>query len=189
MNTLTIQLYPSLLRPAAFLLAGHASSAIQPADLLHMAMEKLYRRPAAEIRNEAAAFSGLVRTIMQRTLVDEVRKSGARRRPDLLRANPLEAAADIQEESENPVCSDVREALTILGRRDPAAANLLWAHYLECRTFKEHCTRLGRSAPAISRRLTAALAALRSIVELEFGRQFQRGSSNHNATSEVPRHA
>src|SRR5262245_41145242 len=75
MNTITTQLYPALLRQAACLLVGASSSlAMQPADLLHAAVEKICRGGPEAVIEEPAAFTGLVRTVMQRTLIDEHRR-------------------------------------------------------------------------------------------------------------------
>lgn len=166
MNTLTTQLYPSLLRHAALLLAGHtAAAAMQPADLLHMAVERLCTRPPAEIREHPAEFTGLLRTIMQRTLIDELRRVNTTRRPDLCRAAVLDEAAEIPAENTVAIRAAVLESLTILESRDPAAAALLRMRYLEGRTGVEISAHCGLSTPVISRGLSAALAALREIFD------------------------
>lgn len=164
MNALTTQLYPALLRHAALLLAGHAAAqAMQPADLLHMAVERLCTRPPLEIREHPAEFTGLVRTIMQRTLINEFRKASAFRRPDLSRAALLDEAAEIPAENSLATRSSLLEALSLLASQDPDAAALLRLYYLEGRTGVEIAAQFGVSTPVISRRLSTALAALREI--------------------------
>ena len=164
MNALTAQLYPALLRHAALLLAGHtAAQAMQPADLLHMAVERLCTRPPAEIREHPAEFTGLVRTIMQRTLINEFRKASAIRRPNLSRAALLEEAAGVPEENTMAARFSLMESLSLLASQDADAAELLRLYYLEGRTGAEIAARLCVSTPAISRRLSVALTALRGI--------------------------
>jgi RNA polymerase sigma factor (sigma-70 family) len=168
MNSLTTQLYSSLLRHAALLLAGHTSAAaMQPADLLHMAVERLCSRPPALIEQHAGRFTGLMRTIMQRTLIDELRRFRTARRPDLCSAAMLEEAEEVPGDNTGAAYATVHEALNVLGSADPAAAALLRMRYLEGRTGVELAARFHVSTPVISRRLAAALAALRKIMETE----------------------
>ena len=164
MNALTTQLYPALLRHAALLLSGNAAAqAMQPADLLHMAVERLCTRPPAEIREHPAEFTGLVRTIMQRTLFNEFRRAGAVRRPDLCQAVHLDAAAEIPAENTDATRSSLLEALSLLASSDAAAAALLRMYYFEGLTGVEIAAQFGVSPPVISRRISSALAALREI--------------------------
>ncbi len=166
MNTLTTQLYHSLLRHAALLLAGHtAAHAMQPADLLHMAVERLCSRPPAHIRKHPAQFTGLMRTVMQRTLIDELRKLSVARRPDLFSAVPLEDAGEIPADATSFIRAAIHEALAMLESRDPAAAALIRLHFLEGRSGVELASRFGKSTAWVSRHLSAALIALRSIFE------------------------
>jgi RNA polymerase sigma factor (sigma-70 family) len=165
MNPFT-QHYPSLLRQAALLLSGSAASqAMQPSDLLHMAMEKLCRRPPAQIEEHPCKFNGLLRTIMQRTLVDEKRKSRASRRPDLSAAYPLEDALHIAAEPASAgMAGAVREALVMLESENASAAELLRLHFLEGRTGLEIAAASGLSTACISRRLSHAVLALRQVM-------------------------
>ena len=166
MNPLTTQLYPSLLRHAAVLLSGHtAAAAMQPADLLHMAVERLCSRPPAQIREHPAEFTGLMRTIMQRTLIDELRRMSTARRPDLCSAALLEEAKDIPANSPATSRNALHEALALLESRDPSAAELICLHWLEGRTGVELAAIFNVSTVTISRRLSAALAALRDTCE------------------------
>ncbi len=164
MNALTSQLYPSLLRHAALLLTGHtATAALQPADLLHMAIERLWTRPPMEIREHPGEFTGLMRTVMQRMLLNELRKAGAARRPDLSRAALLEEAVEIPAGNNATLAAGVLEALSILESQNSGAAVLLRKYYLEGLTGVEIAARLGTSSAVISRRLSSALTALREI--------------------------
>jgi len=164
MNPLTTQLYPTLLRHAALLLSGSAAAqAMQPGDLLHMAVERLYTRPPAEIREHPSEFTGLVRTVMQRMLLNELRKAGAARRPDLSRAARLEEAFDIPAGNSASTGSGALEALSLLESQNADAAALLRMYYLEGLTGVEIAARLGTSSAAVSRRLANAIGELREI--------------------------
>jgi DNA-directed RNA polymerase specialized sigma24 family protein len=169
MHSLTVQLYPALLRQAAILLSGSAAAhAMQPADLLHMAVEKLCRRPPAHIEEQPALFTGLLRTIMQRTLADELRKSRAARRPDLTAACPLEDAWHVSDPAAETTSGNyVRESLDGLEQQNAAAARLLRLHYFEGRSGVELANGTGLSTACISRRLSAALCELRAVIERE----------------------
>lgn len=163
MNALTAQLYPSLLRQAALLLSGStAAQALQPADLLHMAVEKLYRHPPAHI--ETPQFPGLVRTIMQRALIDEQRRASAARRPDLAMAAPLEEAWNVAAESSAQTYGDLHEALAQLADRNADAAGLLRRHFFEGHSGVEIAAELQRSTGSVSRRLSSAILALRDVL-------------------------
>ena len=164
MHFFTHQHYPALLRQAAMLLSGSAAAqAMQPSDLLHMAVEKLCRRPSLHIEEQPGKFHGLMRTVMQRTLIDERRRCRAARRPDLHNACPLEEALHItagQSALPDLICA-VQEALAGLAAQNAPAAELLRLHFLEGRTGVEIAAAFGLSTGCISRRLTAAVLALR----------------------------
>ncbi len=163
MNTLTTQLYPALLRQAACLLMGtSASFAMQPADLLHTAVEKICRRGEARIIAHPAAFSGLVRMVMQRTLIDEHRRSSAARRPPPALATPLDEAAEIAAPEND--CADkeaVHHALNALAADDPDAARVVRGLFIEEKTARELAAELSISPATVRRRWTAAAAWLR----------------------------
>ena len=164
MNAIIPQVYPSLLRHAALLLAGHtAAASLQPADLLHMAVERLCSRPALHIEAHPARFCGLMLTVMKRTLIDEHRKLHATRRPPPGHALPLEEAANLAVKF-STAHDIVHEALDLLAATDTAAATLLRRHWLEGRTNADLAAQSGISNASMSRRLTSALVALRRLV-------------------------
>ena len=163
MNLLTTQLYPALLRQAACMLMGSsAATAMQPADLLHAAVEKICRSGPETVIEEPAAFSGLVRTVMQRTLVDEHRRQHASRRPPPGLAAPLDDASEIPA-PENSVCNarDLHRALQALAAEDPAAARVARGLFLEDKTTRELAAELQVSPATVSRRWGVAAAWLR----------------------------
>jgi RNA polymerase sigma factor (sigma-70 family) len=166
MNSITTQLYPALLRHAAVMLSGSAAAqAMQPADLLHMAVEKLCRRPPAQIEEHPQRFTGLMCMIMQRTLIDEQRKARAARRPDFITAGTLDEANEVAVDSGgHEIVLWVQEALNGLESQNAPAAALLRLHYIEGRTGVEIAARFGLSTGCISRRLSSALDALRDVV-------------------------
>ena len=163
MNTLTTQLYPALLRQAACLLVGtSASLAMQPADLLHAAVEKICRNGIENIIEQPAAFSGLVRVVMERTLVDEHRRATAARRLPAALTAPLEEAANVP--APETTCADaveVHHALHALALEDPDAARVVRGLFLEEKSFRELAAELHISPATVSRRWTAAAAWLR----------------------------
>jgi RNA polymerase sigma factor (sigma-70 family) len=163
MNIVTTQLYPALLRQAAFLLMGSSASlAMQPADLLHSAVEKICRSGTKVILEEPKAFSGLVRTVMQRTLVDEHRRSSAARRPPPALASPLDEAAEIP--APENTCADTEDvhiALNALAAEDPEAARVVRGLFLEDKTTRELAAELRISPATVSRRWSNAAAWLR----------------------------
>jgi RNA polymerase sigma factor (sigma-70 family) len=163
MKSFTNQLYPALLRQAALLLSGSAAAqAMQPSDLLHMAVEKLCRRPSIHIEEQPWKFQGLMRTIMQRTIIDEQRKARAARRPDMNSACPLEEALHVAVDSSDlEVIGLVHESLQHLEARNPSAARLLRLHFLEGRTGVELAAACGVTTGCISRRISAAVSELR----------------------------
>ena len=163
MNALTTQLYPSLLRQAGCLLVGtSAAFAMQPADLLHAAVEKICRSGMENVIGESAAFSGLVRTVMQRTIIDEHRRSIAARRPPPARSVPLDEAGEIPApEDACAAAEEVHHALRALAARDPDAARVVRGLFMEEKTFRELAAELRVSPSTVSRRWTTAAAWLR----------------------------
>ncbi len=163
MNTLTTQLYPALLRQAACLLVGtSASLAMQPADLLHSAVEKICRSGMEHIIQQPAAFSGLVRVVMERTLIDEHRRATAARRPPAALAASLDEAAEIPAPDNTcAAAEEVHHALRALALADPDAARVVRGLFLEEKTFRELAAELRISPATVSRRWTTAAAWLR----------------------------
>ena len=167
MNQLFTQSYSTLLRQAAVLLSGMPCMAqtMQPADLLHQAVAKLYQAPPAQIRRHPSEFGGLMRVVMKRTLVDCGRRAGAARRPDLQNAVELDAALDVAAPDSTVHRIDLDQALAELDACDPAAAELLRLAYLEGRTGVELAMRLKITKTGVSRRLKHALTLMRAIME------------------------
>ena len=163
MNSITAQLYPALLRQSAGLLMGTSSALfMQPADLLHAAVEKICRCGPETVITEAAAFSGLVRTVMQRTLIDEHRRQCAARRPPPGMATSLDQAAEIQApENTCAAAEDVHHALNALAEEHPDAARVVRGLFLEDKTTRELAAELRVSPATVSRRWSTAAAWLR----------------------------
>lgn len=163
MNLLTAHLYPALLRQAACLLVGSsASMAMQPADLLHAAVEKICRSGPETVIEEPAAFTGLVRMVMQRTLVDEHRRQSAARRPPPGMALSLEDAAEIpMPENTCAAAEEVHLALRALEVKNPDAARVVRGLFLEDKTTRELAAELCVSPATVSRRWSMGAAWLR----------------------------
>ena len=165
MNWLTSQLYTALLRHADLLLARTGVwTALQPADLLHMAVERLIIHPPVQRGSAPFQFFGLMRAVMKNTLIDELRKTSAARRPDLCAAIPLSEAENVPAENSHADRMAVQEALTILEGEAPHYAALIRQHFLEGHTGAAIAAAAGISTSQVSRHLSAALLSLRRIM-------------------------
>ncbi len=162
MNAILTLLYPALVKQSAFLLAkypGHAH-ALQAEDLLHMAIERILRRPPPERMHEAPILRGLVLTVMKRTLVDEWRRNATARRRDAASALPLEEAAHIAAAEPEP-WPDVNEALAALRSELPESADVVEWRFFHGVPQCEIARSLAVSPATMSRRWQSAVTYLR----------------------------
>jgi RNA polymerase sigma factor (sigma-70 family) len=160
MNALLTELYPLLLKQSAFLLAKHPNHALLPEDLLHMAMERILRRPPTPAIREIAFLRGLVVTVMQRVLVDEWRRNTAARRLGGAASVPLEEAADVAAE-ETEKWPEVIEALAALRCELPESADVVELRFFHGIPQCDIARSLAVSPATMSRRWQSAVTWLR----------------------------
>ncbi len=160
MNAILTLLYPALVKQSACLLAKHPGQPMQPEDLLHMAIERILRRPPPERMHEAHILRGLVLTVMKRTLVDEWRRNATARRRHNASALPLEEAAHIAAE-EPETWPEVNEALAGLRNELPDSADVVEWRFFHGVPQCEIARSLALSPATMSRRWQSAVRWLR----------------------------
>jgi RNA polymerase sigma factor (sigma-70 family) len=160
MNAILIQLYPDLVKQSAYLLIRYPGQGMEPEDLLHMALERILRRPPPERMHAAHILRGLVLTAMKRTLIDEWRRQSGPRRRDGAAAVPLEEAARIAAE-EPEIWPEVNEALAGLRRELPESAELVERRFFHGVPQREMARTLAVSPATMSRRWQSAVTWLR----------------------------
>jgi RNA polymerase sigma factor (sigma-70 family) len=160
MNAILTLLYPALVKQSAFLLAKHPGQPLQPEDLLHMALERILRRPPPERMHEAHILRGLVLTIMRRVLVDEWRRNSTARRRDAASVVPLEEAAHVAA-AEPETWPEVSEALAALRCELPESAEVVERRFFHGVPQCEIARSLAVSPATMSRRWRSAVTWLR----------------------------
>ena len=151
-------LYPSLLRRSALLLAPYPGHPLEPEDLLHAAIERLWRRPPAGGIREGT-MAALVVSVMQRTLIDEWRKDNAMRRIPRPSAR-LEEAGNIAAPEADP-WPDLTDALLGLRQALPKEAEVVDCRFFQGIPQSELARTLFLSPATVSRRWRTAAAWLR----------------------------
>jgi RNA polymerase sigma-70 factor, ECF subfamily len=160
MNSLLTSLYPRLLQQAELLMARFPGHALQPSDLLHMALERILRRPPAVEFHVEPMILGLVVQVMRRALVDEHRRSQAARRGEGVHPVPLDMAAEVPA-VEHEQWPEVNEALARLRQSQPAAADLIELRFFQGVPQYEIARHLSISPGTMSRRWQSAASWLR----------------------------
>jgi RNA polymerase sigma factor (sigma-70 family) len=161
MNTLLTSLYPQLLNQAGLLLARFPGHALQPADLLHIALERVLRRPpAVELHLEPVLF-GLVVRVMQRSLINEHRRATRLRRGGGVNTISLEHAREVPVEVPQDRWDEINEALAGLREESPESADIVELRFFDGIPQCEIGRRMSLSPASVSRRWRVAAARLR----------------------------
>jgi len=158
--------YAELKRIAAQKMAGEASgNTLQPTALVHEAWLKLAGDGDAPFENRAHFFAAAAEA-MRRILVDSARRKRAIRRGAGAAHEELEEDHVVQNERPDELLA-VDEALDLLAKEDPVAANLVKLRYFVGMTMNEAATTTGMSLRNAERTWTYARAWLRR----QIGRQ------------------
>jgi RNA polymerase sigma factor (TIGR02999 family) len=152
--------YTELKRIAAQKMAGEApGNTLQPTALIHEAWMKLVGDGDALFENRAHFFSAAAEA-MRRILVDSARRKNALRRGSGASREELEEYHLVQEERSEELLA-VDEALDLLAKEDPVAANLVKLRYFVGMTMEEAATTMGMSLRNTERTWTYVRAWLR----------------------------
>lgn len=158
--------YTELKRIAAQKMAGEApGNTLQPTALVHEAWMRMVGEGDAQFENRAHFFSAAAEA-MRRILVDSARRKKAIRRGSGATREELEEYHFAQNERSGELLA-VDEALDLLAKQDPVAANLVKLRYFAGMTMNEAATTLGMSLRNAERTWTYARAWLRR----QIGRQ------------------
>ncbi len=158
--------YTELKRIAAQKMAGEApGNTLQPTALVHEAWMKLVGDGDAPFENRAHFFAAAAEA-MRRILVDSARRKMAIRRGGGVAREELEEDHLVQEVVSDELLA-VDEALNLLAKEDPVAANLVKLRYFVGMTMNESATTMGLSLRNAERTWTYARAWLRR----QIGRQ------------------
>lgn len=160
MNSLLTTLYPRLRQQAELLLARFPGHALQQDDLLHIALERVLRRPPAVEFQVESVMMGLVVQIMRRALVDEHRRAQAARRGQGVHPVPLELASEVPA-VDYEQWPEVNDALARLRQSQPAAADLIELRFFQGVPQYEIARNLSISPGTMSRRWQSAASWLR----------------------------
>jgi len=152
--------YTELKRIAAQKMAAEApGNTLQPTALVHEAWMKLVGDGEAPFENRAHFFSAAAEA-MRRILVDSARRKRAIRRGSGAAREDLREYHFVQNERPEELLA-VDEALDLLAKEDPAAANLVKLRYFVGMTMDEAATTMGMSLRNTERTWTYARAWLR----------------------------
>jgi RNA polymerase sigma factor (TIGR02999 family) len=156
--------YTELKRIAAQKMAGEApGNTLQPTALVHEAWLKLVGDGDAPFENRAHFFSAAAEA-MRRILVDSARRKQAIRRGAGATHEELEEYHFVQNERPDELLA-VDEALDLLAKEDPVAANLVKLRYFMGMTMNEAATTTGMSLRNAERTWTYARAWLRRQIQ------------------------
>jgi RNA polymerase sigma factor (TIGR02999 family) len=152
--------YTELKRIAAQKMAAEApGNTLQPTALVHEAWMKLVGDGEAPFENRAHFFSAAAEA-MRRILVDSARRKRAIRRGSGAAREDLKEYHFVQNERPEELLA-VDEALDLLAKEDPAAANLVKLRYFVGMTMDEAAITMGMSLRNTERTWTYARAWLR----------------------------
>jgi RNA polymerase sigma factor (TIGR02999 family) len=152
--------YTELKRIAAQKMAGEApGNTLQPTALVHEAWMRLVGDGDAPFENRAHFFSAAAEA-MRRILVDSARRKRAIRRGGGAAREELQEDHLVQDAVPDELLA-VDEALDLLAREDPAAAELVKLRYFVGMTMEEAATTMGLSLRNAERTWTYARAWLR----------------------------
>ena len=152
--------YTELKRIAAQKMAGEApGNTLQPTALVHEAWMKLVEDGDAPFENRAHFFSAAAEA-MRRILVDSARRKRAIRRGSGAAREELQEDHLVQNVVPDELLA-VDEALDLLAKEDPVAANLVKLRYFVGMTMDEAATTMGMPLRNAERTWTYARAWLR----------------------------
>ena len=152
--------YTELKRIAAQKMAGEApGNTLQPTALVHEAWMKLAGDGAPSFENRAHFFSAAAEA-MRRILVDSARRKRAVRRGSGAPHEELAEYHFVQNERSDELLV-VDEALDLLAKEDPAAADLVKLRYFVGMTMEEAATTMGMPLRSAERTWSYARAWLR----------------------------
>ena len=152
--------YSELKRIAAQKMAGEApGNTLQPTALVHEAWMRLVGGGAVPFENRAHFFAAAAEA-MRRILVDAARRKKAIRRGAGAPHEELEEGHWVQNLVPDELLA-VDEAIDLLAREDPAAANLVKLRYFAGMTMDEAATTMGLSFRDAERTWIYARAWLR----------------------------
>jgi len=159
--------YTELKRIAAQKMAGEApGNTLQPTALVHEAWMKLVGDGDALFENRAHFFSAAAEA-MRRILVDSARRKKAIRRGGGASREELQEYHLVQNERSDELLA-VDEALDLLAKEDPVAANLVKLRYFVGMTMDEAAATMGMSLRNTERTWTYARAWLRRRIGGQF---------------------
>jgi RNA polymerase sigma factor (TIGR02999 family) len=163
---LLLLVYTELKRIAAQKMAGEApGNTLQPTALVHEAWIKLVGDGDAPFENRAHFFAAAAEA-MRRILVDSARRKRAIRRGGGVTREELEEDHLVQEVVSDELLA-VDEAIDLLAKEDPVAANLVKLRYFVGMTMDEAAATMGVSLRNAERTWAYARAWLRR----QIGRQ------------------
>jgi RNA polymerase sigma factor (TIGR02999 family) len=152
--------YTELKRIAAQKMAGEApGNTLQPTALVHEAWMRMVGDGGAQFENRAHFFSAAAEA-MRRILVDSARRKKAARRGAGATHEALQDALLAQPLPDEELLA-VDEALELLAKEDPAAANLVKLRYFVGMNMDETSATMGVSLRSAERTWTYARAWLR----------------------------
>ncbi len=156
--------YTELKRIAALKMAGEApGNTLQTTALVHEAWMRLTKGNSARFENRAHFFAAAADE-MRRTLVDSARRKKAGKRGSGAAREELEEEHLVQDLPPEEVLA-VDEALDLLAKEDPAAADLVKYRYFVGMSMNEAATTMGTSLRSAERLWTYARAWLRHEIE------------------------
>lgn len=159
--------YTELKRIAAHKMSGEAPGhTLQPTALVHEAWMSLVGDREASFANRAHFFAAAAEA-MRRILVDSARRKKAIRRGGGAAREELEEDHLVQNAVPDELLA-VDEALDLLAKEDPAAANLVKLRYFAGMTMEETATTLGLSLRSAERTWNYARAWLRRQMGTQF---------------------
>jgi len=159
--------YTELKRIAAQKMAGEApGNTLQPTALVHEAWMKLVGDGNAPFENRAHFFSAAAEA-MRRILVDSARRKKAIRRGGGAPREELQEYHLVQSERSDELLA-VDEALDLLAKEDPVAANLVKLRYFVGMTMDEAAVTMGMPLRSTERTWTYARAWLRRRIGGQF---------------------
>jgi RNA polymerase sigma factor (TIGR02999 family) len=152
--------YTELKRIAAQKMAGEApGNTLQPTALVHEAWMRLVGDGEAHFENRAHFFSAAAEA-MRRILVDSARRKKAIRHGGGAAHEQLQEHHFVQEDQSEELLA-VDEALDLLAKEDPVAANLVKLRYFAGMTMPEAASTMGMPLRSAERTWTYARAWLR----------------------------
>ncbi len=159
--------YTELKRIAAQKMAGEApGNTLQPTALVHEAWLKLVGEGGASFENRAHFFSAAAEA-MRRILVDSARRKKAIRHGGGASREDLQEHHLVQDERPDELLA-VDEAIDLLAKEDPVAANLVKLRYFVGMTMDEAAASMGMSLRNTERTWTYARAWLRRRIGGQF---------------------